>query len=327
MTEARTHARSLPRRSCRVGSWTHFGVSKPFLWWHAWWLQIMKQISFLISLLHVSGFSAVRGSDALTHILKRSSLDLQDVPLYAELDTSETNFLICEVLSRMSTCGRHLTWRNRKNFTARRNETERVTGPIILVATGGPSDEEQKYFKEAHSQGQQWIVLLHPSDEFLTQTDPSMYGDGVTQVFRNYYHGGMGDKSLEYLRESGKRHVPRVLWMPLGLANLKALPATFKFEFIKRPYLWAWAGDTAGKPERAEMVRALNEHASTAQVPACRPNHTTCRCWGDLMSCTLNASYEGTCMMRDSKLHPRRHNTIIPSRPAPLMRNLLRQSK
>lgn len=228
----------------------------------------MKRIFTMLSLIHVSWWSTVYGSKALMHILKRSSPGTQDVPLYADLDVSETGFLFSELLSRTGTCGKHLVWNNRKDFIARRNETERIIGPIILVATGGPSTEEQEYFKEAHLQ--QWIVLLHPSDEFLVQTDPSMYGDGVTQVFRNYYHGGMGHKSLDYLLESGTKHVPRVLWMPLGLANLKALPETFKYGFVDRPYLWAWAGDTAGKPERAEMMHALVEHASAAQVPAWR---------------------------------------------------------
>ncbi|BDA51603.1 hypothetical protein COCOBI_19-1590 [Coccomyxa sp. Obi] len=225
---------------------------------------MINRIFIILSLIHVSRLCAVRGSKALTHTLKRSSPEFQDVPLYAELDVSETDFLLSELLSRISTCGKRVIWNNRRDFIARKNETEGIIGPIILVATGGPSKEEQEYFKEAHPQ--QWIVLLHPSDEFVAQTDHSMYGDGVTQVFRNYYHGGMGDRSLAYLLESGTKHVPRILWMPLGLANLKALPATFKYEFAERPNLWAWAGDTAGKPERAEMMRALTEHASSAQV-------------------------------------------------------------
>ncbi|CAL8465799.1 g5335 [Coccomyxa elongata] len=76
----------------------------------------------------------------------------------------------------------------------------------------------------------------------------------------------MQEKSLDYLLESGTKRVPKVLWMPLGLANLKALPTTFKYEFAERPHLWAWAGDIGGKPERAEMMRALDEHASAAQI-------------------------------------------------------------
>lgn len=226
----------------------------------------MKRFLFILSFIYILRFSSVCGSKFLTHILKHSSPELQHVPLYAELDVSETDYTISELLSRVRTCGKHLLWSDRKDFIARRNETERITGPIILVATGGPSTEEQNYFKQMHTQ--QWVVLLHPSDESLYQTDPSIYGSGVIQVFRNYYHGGMQDKSLDYLLESGTKHVPRVLWMPLGLANLKALPATFKYEFAERPHLWAWAGDTGGKAERAEMMRALNGHASAAQVPA-----------------------------------------------------------
>lgn len=227
---------------------------------------MIKRVFTVLYLIHVARLCPVCGSKALTHIVKRSSPGIQDVPLYAQLDVSETDFMLSDLLSRVNICGKHLVWSNRKDFIARRNETGRIVGPIILIATGGPSSDEQKYFKEADSQ--QWIVMLHPSDEFLVQTHPSMYGDRVTQVFRNYYHGGMGDESMEYLLDSGTKHAPRILWMPLGLANLKSLPVTFKYEFLERPYLWAWAGDTAGKPERAEMMHALYEHASTAQVPA-----------------------------------------------------------
>lgn len=226
---------------------------------------MIKRVSTVLYLIHVSRLCAVCGSKALTHILKRSSPGIQDVPLFAQLDVSETDFMLSNLFSRINNCGKHLVWSNRKDFIARRNETGRVVGPIIMIATGGPSSDEQKYFKEADLQ--QWIVMLHPSDEFLVQTDLSMYGDRVTQVFRNYYRGGMGDESLEYLLDSGTKHVPRILSIPLGLANTKSLPATFKYEFLDL-YLWAWAGDTAGKPERAEMMRALHEHASTAQVPA-----------------------------------------------------------
>ena len=205
-----------------------------------------------------------KATDAHKQTIKTHNLGLDQVPFYAEVDVSETLFVFTELLSRIHACGNRLVWRHRRDFIARRNETELILGPIILAATGGPTSEEQEYFRQTPS-GQQ-IVLLHPSDEFVSQTDPSIYGDGVTQVFRNYFHRGLGDESLQYLLQTSIGHVPRVLWMPLGLANLRPLPAALKFEFTERPYLWAWAGDTEGKPERAEMLQALAEHASSDQV-------------------------------------------------------------
>ena len=205
-----------------------------------------------------------KATDAHKQTKKTHNLGLDKVPFYAELDVSETLFVFTELLSRIHACANRLVWRDRRDLIARRNETELILGPIILAATGGPTSEEQEYFRQTPS-GQQ-IVLLHPSDEFVSQTDPSIYGDGVTQVFRNYFHRGLGDESLQYLLQTSTGHVPRVLWMPLGLANLRPLPAAFKFEFTERPHLWAWAGDTGGKPERAEMLQALAEHASSDQV-------------------------------------------------------------
>ncbi len=192
------------------------------------------------------------------------SPDLHYVPLYAELDISETHYLFTELLKRIHVCGKRLVWFERKEFIAKRNETELILGLVILVATGGPCHEEQEYFR--NTPPWQQIVLLHPSDEILSQTTPSLYGDGVVQVFRHYYHAGMGDQSLQYLLHTTTAPVPRVLWMPLGLANLRSLPPAFKFEFLERPYLWAWAGDTGGKPERAEMLGALANKTSSNQV-------------------------------------------------------------
>ena len=47
-------------------------------------------------------------------------------------------------------------------------------GPLVLVATMGPSEEEQAYFKSVPDT--QKIVLLHLSDEHLSWTDPTIYG-------------------------------------------------------------------------------------------------------------------------------------------------------
>lgn len=198
------------------------------------------------------------------HFAKDDNNSKRIVPLYAELDVTETSFLFTEIFSQITACGHRLVWIDRKDFSAKKEETKAHKGPIILVTTGGPSEEEKEYFRNT-SQGQR-IILLHPSDEFLTQTDVSMYGSGVSQVFRNYYHAGMGDETLQYLLKSSKGPVPKVLWLPLGLANLKPLPAAFRFEFGARTYLWAWAGDILGKPERIEMLQALEQHASSAQI-------------------------------------------------------------
>ena len=112
------------------------------------------------------------------------------MPLYAELDTSETSFLECELLSRMSTCGRHLTWRNRKDFIVRKNKTKRLPVPISLVVTGGPIDGEQKSFKEAHSQDEQWIALHAPATSSSPKQIPPCMATGSYKFLGTTTTGG-----------------------------------------------------------------------------------------------------------------------------------------
>jgi hypothetical protein len=187
-------------------------------------------------------------------------------PLYAELDVSETSFIFTELLSRVDACGVQLLWRDRQLFGSEINKTEMITGPMLLVATGGPTANERQYFQRVPRQ--QNIVLLHLSDEDVTQTDASVYGTGLRQVFRHYYYAGLGDAALQYLRQTATGTMPMVQWMPLGLANLKPLPAAFKPDFINRQHLWAWSGSTGNKPERTQMLDALRSHSQAAHIMA-----------------------------------------------------------
>ncbi len=162
--------------------------------------------------------------------------------------TKARAFHVTEQLTRMSSCGLHIVWRNRPDFVAKRAETENTTGPILLATTYGPNADELTYFRENHKG--QHIVLLHHSDELGACNDDRAY-EGVAQVFRHYYHAGMGDGALQYLLQNPAGPVPKVLWMPLGLSNLKSLPPGFKYAFADRAYLWGRAGGTsAGRPER-----------------------------------------------------------------------------
>lgn len=61
--------------------------------------MMIKRVSTVLYLIHVSRLCAVCGSKALTHNLKRSSPGIQDVPLYAQLDVSETDFMLSNLFS------------------------------------------------------------------------------------------------------------------------------------------------------------------------------------------------------------------------------------
>lgn len=109
-------------------------------------------------------------------------------------------------------------------------------------------------------------MLLHLSDEFLGQTDPAAYGPSVQQVFRHYYHKALGDKAVAYLGETAAKHLPAVAWMPLGLARLRPLPTAYSLGLLDRTHLWSWTGSTDGKPERGEMLAALDAHSQAADI-------------------------------------------------------------
>lgn len=185
--------------------------------------------------------------------------------LYAETDVSETSFLFDSLLSRIGRCGCRLQWRKRDDFSKKYEETRQFEGTIILVATGGPSQEEQEFLKKVPEH--QNIILLHPSDEGISQTDPSIYGD-VKLTFRNYFHSKMDDSTMDYLLAEpvNASSLPSVLWMQLGLANLRALPEAFKRDFADRNFLWSWSGSTGSKPERPLMLAALKSHKSAEQL-------------------------------------------------------------
>ena len=200
-----------------------------------------------------------------SRVLRTSAKDLipgRLVPLYGDLDVSETPNLLNSVLQGIDACGHRFVWRNRQEL---RNATAH-TGPLVLVATGGPNAEEHAYFHTVPDTQQ--IVLLHLSDEFLVQTDPSQYGPGVQQVFRHYYHKAMGEKAFAYLGETKAKHLPPLAWMPLGPARLRPLPTAYSLGLLDRTYLWSWTGSTDNKPEREAMLAALDAHSRAADIKA-----------------------------------------------------------
>lgn len=79
----------------------------------------------------------------------------------------------------------------------------------------------------------------------------------------------MGDSSMQYLKQQpASEPTPKVLWMPLGFAQLKMLPTALDYPFRDRRYLWAWAGSFGSKPERTEMLDALKSHSKAEQIMA-----------------------------------------------------------
>ena len=83
-----------------------------------------------------------------------------------------------------------------------------------------------------------------------------------------YYHEGLGDKAITYLSDATIKHPPSVAWMPLGLARLRALPTAFSLGLPDRSHLWSWMGSMEGKPERAEMLQAVEAHSRAADIQA-----------------------------------------------------------
>ena len=187
------------------------------------------------------------------------------VHLFAETDVSETNFLFESLLSQVHKCGCDLDWHRREDYVTMYEGVQEMAGPLILVATGGPNRQEQLSFlniSKAHE-----ILLIHPSDEGLSQTNISIYGNVKLSV-RNYFHSGMDVGTVDYLladKMKAKRSAKH-LWMPLGLANLKKLPKALRRDLLARQHLWSWVGSTGSKPERAEMLEALHNHPSIAHV-------------------------------------------------------------
>lgn len=72
-------------------------------------------------------------------LVVRTSAKDRLIPVYAEVDVSETSYLLTTVLQGIDVCGDRFVWRDRQEF---RNATAHA-GPLILVATDGPNEEEQ----------------------------------------------------------------------------------------------------------------------------------------------------------------------------------------
>ena len=102
------------------------------------------------------------------------------------------------LLQQTGKCGCHLVWRKRAQFTALREGIPQDVISIILIGTFGPSDAEQEVLQSAA--GTEIVTILHFSDEMFLATNPSIYGKAGT-IFRNYYHHGMGQHSIDYLLE------------------------------------------------------------------------------------------------------------------------------
>lgn len=185
------------------------------------------------------------------------------VLLYADLSISETTYIFHILLRQTGKCRCKIEWRDRLEFLHWQEGTEKDTA-VILAASFGPSDAEQAVLRSIPEYRR--CLVLHFSDELLLATDSAIYGK-ATKSFRNYFHPEMGNSSLDYLLlDKLLSPVPRVLWMPLGIANLKALPLSFTYKFMERPLLWSWAGSTENKPERTEMLKALEIYAGAEHI-------------------------------------------------------------
>ena len=178
---------------------------------------------------------------------------------------------------------------------------------LILAAVDGPNAEEQLYLKSV-PETQQIVLLhlsdeflrttdpstygpsvhhafrqVKPALQHLNLVKAScttsiriryrmMLLFNVAEVMRSppvqYYHKGLGDKAITYLGDATIKHPPAVAWMPLGLARLRPLPTAFSLGLPDRTHLWSWMGSTEGKPERAEMLEALDAHSRAADIQA-----------------------------------------------------------
>ena len=187
------------------------------------------------------------------------------VLLYSDLSNSETSFTFQVLLRQTGKCGCHVVWKNRPAFLSLQKEVEINVVAILLAASFGPSDAEQEVLKNLPES--QLVTILHFSDEMLLSIDTSIYGR-AKRCFRNYYHHEMNHSSLLYLSGDTvlSSSAPEVLWMPLGVANLKGLPTSFTYRFLDRPLLWSWAGSTDNKPERREMLEALEKHNDAEHI-------------------------------------------------------------
>ncbi len=180
------------------------------------------------------------------------------VLIFGDLRGSETTFIFQVLLQQTGKCGCHLVWRKRAEFISLRDGIQQYVHAVILIGTFGPSEAEQLVLQTAP--GSEIITVLHFSDEMLLSRSSSIYGK-ARQSFRNYYHRDMDQYSMDYLLESSAppNRLPKVLWMPLGMATLMPLPSSFTYSFLDRPLLWSWAGSIDNKPERSEMLTALKE--------------------------------------------------------------------
>lgn len=185
------------------------------------------------------------------------------VLLYADLSISETPYIFHVLLRQTGKCGCNIEWRNRSEFTLWQEGAEKEVA-VILAASFGPSDAEQAILQNIPKSSR--CLVLHFSDELLTQTSGAIYGR-ATKSFRNYYHSDMGQHALDYLLlDMPSSSMSSILWLPLGIANLKSLPVSFTYKFVERPLLWSWAGSTENKPERSEMLNALEENIDTQRL-------------------------------------------------------------
>ena len=175
-------------------------------------------------------------------------------------------YLLTTVLQGVDgACGARFVWHGRHEFM---NNATTHAGPVILATTDEPSAEESAYISSVSDTQQ--TVVLHLADELLRTTDPHIWGPGVQQVFRQYWapHLGLGDAAISYLTDAGVKRPPAVAWMPLGIARLRPLSSAFSLALLDRTHLWSWIGSTEGKPERIEMLEALDAHSRAADIKA-----------------------------------------------------------
>ena len=130
----------------------------------------------------------------------------------------------------------------------------------LIFAVSGIKDEERSELASARRR----VGFIHLSDEMFLH-DTSFY-DQPAFVFRHYDNER---SSYEYLKQDQEScdqitdSGSSVFWLPLGYGPFFYPLDHFMKPHANRTYLFAWFGSTAGKPERDEMIQAVQE-----QIPA-----------------------------------------------------------
>ena len=196
--------------------------------------------------------------------------------LYADIDfIVELPFLLSLLDLPRAACGACLRLRHRTQLLPDLAAGVLACTATVLAATLELTQEELAGLRAQAPLARQRLILLHLSDEFLTR---SVEGYDLPRVvLRNYYTDAVADRvsDLTYLQEGGSAATssgaaPPVLFLPLGHAAsfLPHLAPALALPTSSRRLAWSWAGSTAGKPERGELVAGLQGAPDAAALLA-----------------------------------------------------------